>query len=82
MAERQIDLTAGAALIEGPRIGDFVALLKPRVMSLVVFTAIAGLVVAPGALHPVLAAIAVLCIAVGPGPRARSTCGMSAISTQ
>ena len=67
MAERQIDLTAGAALIEGPRIGDFVALLKPRVMSLVVFTAIAGLVVAPGALHPVLAAIAVLCIAVGAG---------------
>ena len=67
MAERQIDLTADAALIEGPRIGDFVALLKPRVMSLVVFTAIAGLVVAPGALHPVLAAIAVLCIAVGAG---------------
>ena len=67
MAERQIDLTAAAALIEGPRIGDFVALLKPRVMSLVVFTAIAGLVVAPGALHPVLAAIAVLCIAVGAG---------------
>ena len=67
MAERQIDLTAGAALIEGPRIGDFVALLKPRVMSLVVFTAIAGLVVAPGALHPVLAVIAVLCIAVGAG---------------
>ncbi len=67
MAERQIVLTAGAALIEGPRIGDFVALLKPRVMSLVVFTAIAGLVVAPGALHPVLAAIAVLCIAVGAG---------------
>ena len=67
MAERPIELTADAALVEGPRIGDFVALLKPRVMSLVVFTAVAGLVVAPGALHPVLAAIAVLCIAVGAG---------------
>ena len=46
---------------------DFFALLKPRVMSLVVFTAFAGLVLAPGALNPVLAAIAVLCIAVGAG---------------
>ena len=67
MAERPIELTADAALVEGPAIGDFVALLKPRVMSLVVFTAIAGLVLAPGAPHPVLAAIAVLCIAVGAG---------------
>jgi len=67
VAERQIELTAGAAPIEGPAIGDFVALLKPRVMSLVVFTAVAGMVLAPGALHPVLAAIAVLCIAVGAG---------------
>lgn len=47
--------------------GDFFALLKPRVMSLVVFTAFAGLVLAPGQLNPVLAAIAVLCIAVGAG---------------
>ena len=67
MAERQIELTAGAAPIDGPAIGDFVALLKPRVMSLVVFTAAAGMVLAPGALHPVLAAIAMLCIAVGAG---------------
>jgi protoheme IX farnesyltransferase len=48
-------------------VGDFIALLKPRVMSLVVFTGLAGLLVAPGHLHPVLAAIAVLCIAVGAG---------------
>lgn len=48
-------------------VGDFLALLKPRVMSLVVFTGFAGLVAAPGALHPLLAAIAVLCIAVGAG---------------
>lgn len=51
----------------GARAGDFIELLKPRVMSLVVFTGIAGLVVAPGHLHPVLAAVAVLCIAVAAG---------------
>lgn len=48
-------------------VGDFVALLKPRVMSLVVFTALTGLVLAPGDVHPVLGAIAILCIAVGAG---------------
>jgi protoheme IX farnesyltransferase len=48
-------------------VGDFVALLKPRVMSLVVFTGFAGLMAAPGHLHPVLAAVAVLCIAIGAG---------------
>ncbi len=46
---------------------DFFALLKPRVMSLVVFTGFAGLVLAPGHLHPVIAAMALLCIAVGAG---------------
>src|SRR3974390_1859853 len=46
---------------------DYFALLKPRVMSLVVFTALVGLAVAPGALHPVTAFTAPLCIAVGPG---------------
>jgi protoheme IX farnesyltransferase len=49
------------------RVGDYVALLKPRVMSLVVFTGFAGLVAAPGALHPLLATVAVLCIAIGAG---------------
>ena len=48
-------------------LGDFVALLKPRVMSLVVFTGVVGMVLAPGALHPVLAVVAILCIAVGAG---------------
>jgi protoheme IX farnesyltransferase len=48
-------------------VADYVALLKPRVMSLVVFTGAVGLAVAPGQLHPVLAAIAVLCIAIGAG---------------
>jgi len=47
--------------------GDYLALLKPRVMSLVVFTGLAGLYLAPGSLHPFLAVIAVLCIAVGAG---------------
>jgi protoheme IX farnesyltransferase len=49
------------------RAGDYVALLKPRVMSLVVFTAFVGLYLAPGHIHPALAAIAILCIAVGAG---------------
>jgi protoheme IX farnesyltransferase len=51
----------------GGSVGDYVALMKPRVMSLVVFTALTGMVAAPGSLHPVLAAIAILCIAVGAG---------------
>ncbi|HET9716813.1 MAG TPA: heme o synthase [Pseudolabrys sp.] len=48
-------------------VGDYVALMKPRVMSLVVFTALVGLAVAPGSLHPVSAFTAILCIAVGAG---------------
>ncbi len=51
----------------GATVGDYLQILKPRVMSLVVFTGFVGLVIAPGHLHPVLAAIAVLCIAVGAG---------------
>src|SRR5574339_183859 len=47
--------------------GDYIALLKPRVMSLVVFTALVGLAVAPGSLHPITAFTALLCIAVGAG---------------
>lgn len=46
---------------------DYVALLKPRVMSLVVFTALVGLMLAPGGVHPVLAITSILCIAVGAG---------------
>src|SRR4029077_8063941 len=46
---------------------DYVEILKPRGMSLVTFTGLVGLVVARGHLHPVLAAVAVLCIAVGAG---------------
>jgi heme o synthase len=58
--------------IELPRISeadvaDYIALLKPRVMSLVIFTALVGLVIAPGHVHPVLAFTSILCIAVGAG---------------
>ncbi len=62
--------TASDNSLPGMRTGgvrDYISLLKPRVMSLVVFTGAAGLLVAPGYLHPVLAAVAVLCIAVGSG---------------
>jgi heme o synthase len=46
---------------------DFWALTKPRVMSLVVFTALCGLLAAPGSIHPVIGFTAILCIALGAG---------------
>jgi len=48
-------------------VGDYFALMKPRVMSLVVFTGFVGLMVAPLHIHPVLGFTALLCIAVGAG---------------
>jgi protoheme IX farnesyltransferase len=48
-------------------VGDYLALLKPRVMFLVVFTALVGLVIAPGQAHPLIAFTALLCIAIGAG---------------
>ncbi|SEP65738.1 protoheme IX farnesyltransferase [Faunimonas pinastri] len=51
----------------GAEVGDYIALLKPRVMSLVIFTALVGMMVAPGGLHPVLAVVSLLCISVGAG---------------
>jgi protoheme IX farnesyltransferase len=56
-----------AADAGGADVEDFAALLKPRVMSLVVFTALVGMVTARGDLNPVLAVIALLSIAVGAG---------------
>jgi heme o synthase len=53
--------------ISEARVGDYIALLKPRVMTLVVFTALTGILIAPGHLHPVLALVSILCIAVGGG---------------
>ena len=65
----EVPSPAGVGLVRTAAAGvaDYVEILKPRVMSLVVFTGFVGLVVAPGHLHPVLAAVAVLCIAVGAG---------------
>lgn len=56
-----------APRISEASVADYIALLKPRVMSLVVFTALVGLVIAPVPLHPVLAITSILCIAVGGG---------------
>ena len=50
-----------------PEFGDFFSLLKPRVMSLVVFTAIAGLLAAPGNIHPFVAFVSIVFIALGGG---------------
>jgi protoheme IX farnesyltransferase len=56
-----------ALALSAAEVADFVALMKPRVMSLVVFTALVGLLLAPGHLHPVLGFAALVCIAVGAG---------------
>jgi heme o synthase len=62
-------LASGVRLAEPSlaTVGDYISLLKPRVMSLVVFTALVGLAVAPGHLHPLTGFTALLCIAVGAG---------------
>jgi protoheme IX farnesyltransferase len=60
-------VTAGAELFDQSEVRDWIALLKPRVLTLVVFTGLAGLLVAPGHLNPLLAGVAVLCITVGAG---------------
>lgn len=75
MADESLDIAANtdhrlselSGAVAGARVSDFIALLKPRVMSLVVFSGLAGLVVAPGHIHPLIAAVAILCIAVGAG---------------
>ncbi len=58
--------SAGFAISEAG-VGDYFALLKPRVMSLVVFTALVGMMVAPGPVHPVIGFAALLCITIGAG---------------
>ena len=71
MSDTSLDITRSqfdtSSATGAGSVGDFFALMKPRVMSLVVFTALVGLVVAPGSLHPVIAIAALLCIAVGAG---------------
>jgi protoheme IX farnesyltransferase len=60
-------VTQGASLNIPTDWRDFLALTKPRVMSLVIFTGLCGLIAAPERIHPILAFTAVLCIAVGAG---------------
>jgi protoheme IX farnesyltransferase len=68
MSECAIEATAmRRAEAVGASLGDYFQLMKPGVMSLVVFTALTGMALAPGHMHPVLAAIALVCIAVGAG---------------
>jgi protoheme IX farnesyltransferase len=68
MSDAMVEAVAGELHpAAGGDISDYVALMKPRVMFLVVFTALVGLVAAPGPMHPVLAFAALLCIAVGAG---------------
>ena len=65
--EEQSALSLPATSAQSDELSDWIALLKPRVMTLVVFTGLIGLLIAPGHLHPVLAFTAVLCIAVAAG---------------
>jgi protoheme IX farnesyltransferase len=54
----------------GPSVGDYISLMKPRVMSLVVFTALCGLLLAPGTVHPIIAFAAIICVTIGSGSAA------------
>src|SRR5438105_9264292 len=80
MSLSQSNLTGAFARVEPSLagVGDYVALMKPRVMSLVVFTALVGLVLAPGHLHPVIGFTALLCIAVGAGAAGALNMGLDA----
>ena len=63
-----IDDSRGISAMAGEaRVGDYIALLKPRVMSLVVFVALVGMLVAPGGINPLIGLIAIACIAIGAG---------------
>jgi heme o synthase len=62
-----LQMTDVYAHTEEASFGDYVALLKPRVMSLVVFTALVGLLVAPTPVHPVIGFVSILFVALGAG---------------
>lgn len=63
----EIDMTPSDIHMSEAVAADYFELLKPRVMSLVVFTAAVGLIVAPGYIHPFIGMVAILCIAIGAG---------------
>ena len=67
MSDLQLNIASDQALGGQGTAGDYFALLKPRVMSLVIFTAFVGIIAAPGTLHPLLALVALLAIAIGAG---------------
>ena len=74
MSDVSVSMNSSSAMPLGPEVAggiasprDYLALLKPRVMSLVIFTALVGLVRAPDHVHPIIAFTAILCIAVGAG---------------
>lgn len=68
VAEHNQSIAMDTALdVDGGSVGDYFALLKPRVMSLVIFTALVGMIMAPGGTHPLISAVSLLCIAVGAG---------------
>jgi len=69
LVERQDTMNTESFVWDGGQgsVGDYIALMKPRVMSLVIFTAFVGMMLAPGNIHPVLAAVSLLCIAIGAG---------------
>jgi heme o synthase len=67
MSDLQLNIASDQALGGQGTAGDYFALLKPRVMSLVIFTAFVGIVAAPGTLHPLLALVALMAVAVGAG---------------
>ncbi len=67
MKTNSVDAVRDVPIISSAMPGDYIELLKPRVMSLVVFTALIGLLMAPGSINPVVGAIAILCIAIGAG---------------
>jgi heme o synthase len=65
--ERSRGVAAALIAASLARVGDYLALTKPRVMSLVVFTAVVGLLAAPGRVDPAVGVGAILCIALGAG---------------
>lgn len=66
-ASRLQDMEFSHVDFGGADVRDYIALLKPRVMSLVIFTALVGVMIAPSSLHPLESLIAILCIAIGAG---------------
>jgi protoheme IX farnesyltransferase len=65
--EKIQNITTQTAVFHPSAVSSFFQLMKPRVMSLVIFTGFAGMYLAPGELHPVLAVISLFAIAAGAG---------------